>query len=729
MGIHRCTQEESKHLNNTESACTHDPYLDLTGPGVKVVHPIPQRQVCNPNLVPPLKPQPKSSLQRAAFRKVRASKAANSSKYPRDLRVLGKGRGKKPAPQAERRQIEHTVDNSDSQGSLSSWSSPDSEVAAPNPGTVETRIPDTVETKVPDNVETRKLEDTSDIPQLMEVKTQPPDDDPYQDCLYIQVRPLQSRSEQVPLANHIGDYYECVGSLYGRPIFKRAPWLTKAYVYWLPPDRQQSSGSWWIGQNIACSRVLARCESDDGIPPSNGWKTHKGTHLVVVKAGSSVQKMKGVWDEHRKKCDMLGQGSLSKECPALWQDQESVTYGSEISSRSASEPEHIDPQTQELVRRRVRKRRRRNSYCPVNKDCEMTKGRHHSNHVHEIIAKSLDDQQRRMPNSAEAPPTASIGSKSSIMRNWRQSDPRRWEHRDVRPTNKEDQPASRERKNPTNAFDRSCDRRERSVRSQRAQEQSSELTSNGGPRGQFHQWWLDEGDEEEEETPRKASGRSGTQVNNQPVQDFPKQMRLAIPPPVANGGLQQLKEFFVHEGKDVMERARSVDGVFGSIDAIEMEFEDAHLDMLISWICHHAVPCQRLRLWSNQIRDMRPLCNLICHPVMGVTNPNGIKELHLSQNRICLKGVRDLLESIRRAKIQANVKTLSLPVWLRVERNSHDINRETIQDLAKELQGGGFNLCQAAGKSNGCSVRYCAHGADVHVHSEGANKPYRGRWK
>eukprot|EP00439_Symbiodinium_sp_Y106_P072300 s1003_g13.t1 len=81
--------------------------------------------------------------------------------------------------------------------------------------------------------------------------------------------------DEPELKTLVGEYVETGGRNHGKPVFCRRPPSEEdeeIYLYfWDSRDGPDFAG-WWLGQSVGASLVWSRCEADEMLPPSSGWR-------------------------------------------------------------------------------------------------------------------------------------------------------------------------------------------------------------------------------------------------------------------------------------------------------------------------------------------------------------------------------------------------------------------------------------------------------------------------
>lgn len=164
-------------------------------------------------------------------------------------------------------------------------------------------------------------------------------------------------------------------------------------------------------------------------------------------------------------------------------------------------------------------------------------------------------------------------------------------------------------------------------------------------------------------------------------------------------------------------------GGFDSVDLSENQLTDAGVKMLVKWLLLECrMPVRRLKLFKNNLRSPVALCGLIEDSILGVSASAGLRELHLSSNEIDKEGVIAVLESICRGRRKVSA-AFDPPLWLRLERCEHHLSEERAQVVVEDFAARGLQICLEGGVAGcACSIAFCRHGADVHLHVVGGNK-------
>lgn len=192
---------------------------------------------------------------------------------------------------------------------------------------------------------------------------------------------------------------------------------------------------------------------------------------------------------------------------------------------------------------------------------------------------------------------------------------------------------------------------------------------------------------------------------------------------LGNRGLDDARflQWIETEGPEVIQNLHA-GGCLDSVDLSDNQLTDEGCRLLVKWLLECHVPARRLRLFKNQLRSPAALCGLIEDGDLGIGAEAGLRELHLSSNKIDEEGIVCLLDSIcrRKNKVGSQFKP---PLWLRLERNAHSMDEEAVAKLAAEYADRGLSICLMGGKAgSGCTIQRCTRGADVHIHIVGGNK-------
>lgn len=179
----------------------------------------------------------------------------------------------------------------------------------------------------------------------------------------------------------------------------------------------------------------------------------------------------------------------------------------------------------------------------------------------------------------------------------------------------------------------------------------------------------------------------------------------------------RLQRWCTEEGPQELQRLGP--GVLEAIDLSRNSITDEGVRSLVALLQQHRQATRRLKLFRNKLCEPNALCQLIEDADLGAGAADGLSELHLSSNSITAEGLRRILESLRKCKITC--RGFKPPIWLRVERNL-GLEAEAVQSLATEYVEKGLNVClEGGGPNSSCTIKWCRHDADVHVHIEGGN--------
>ncbi|CAE7935423.1 unnamed protein product, partial [Symbiodinium sp. KB8] len=81
--------------------------------------------------------------------------------------------------------------------------------------------------------------------------------------------------DEPELKTLVGEYVETGGRNHGKPVFCRRPPSEEdeeIYLYfWDSRDGPDFAG-WWLGQSVGASLVWSRCEAEEMLPPTSGWR-------------------------------------------------------------------------------------------------------------------------------------------------------------------------------------------------------------------------------------------------------------------------------------------------------------------------------------------------------------------------------------------------------------------------------------------------------------------------
>lgn len=143
---------------------------------------------------------------------------------------------------------------------------------------------------------------------------------------------------------------------------------------------------------------------------------------------------------------------------------------------------------------------------------------------------------------------------------------------------------------------------------------------------------------------------------------------------------------------------------------------------LVSWLIDNHVSTTRLRLFTNRLVRCEAICRYLEDLNLGAGAPRGVRELHLSTNLINHEGIANLLEALLWSKISRDLEVFDPPIWLRVERNIPGLSETDAINFQDGYGKKGLALCLEGGMGGECSVKRCAHGADVHIHFIGSNQ-------
>lgn len=161
---------------------------------------------------------------------------------------------------------------------------------------------------------------------------------------------------------------------------------------------------------------------------------------------------------------------------------------------------------------------------------------------------------------------------------------------------------------------------------------------------------------------------------------------------------------------------------WGSLDCIDVSqnsLTDVGIWHLVEFLIKRQCATKRLKFYKNAISRTEAICQLIEDKVCGIGAKDGLAELHLSHNDVGLDGLRKLLDSIWR-RVDA-VGSFRPPLWLRLERNSHQLGKDGAE-VAEEYIAKGLKLCMKGGAGGGaCGLGHCKFGADVHLNLAGSN--------
>jgi len=110
--------------------------------------------------------------------------------------------------------------------------------------------------------------------------------------------------DEPELKTLVGEYVETGGRNHGKPVFCRRPPSEEdeeIYLYfWDSRDGPDFAG-WWLGQSVGASLVWSRCEADEMLPPSSGWRIPwDGTvneHLQVTRRAARTATKEEVKEE------------------------------------------------------------------------------------------------------------------------------------------------------------------------------------------------------------------------------------------------------------------------------------------------------------------------------------------------------------------------------------------------------------------------------------------------
>jgi len=195
----------------------------------------------------------------------------------------------------------------------------------------------------------------------------------------------------------------------------------------------------------------------------------------------------------------------------------------------------------------------------------------------------------------------------------------------------------------------------------------------------------------------------------QPITKKPPGRQVHLPGVV--GDDDGLRRWVAEEGMEHLQWLGP--GPLDCVDVSHNNLTDRGVQALVEFLIKKQQPTKRLKMFANVLECPQAICDLLEDASCGVGARDGLAELHLSHNRITRSALESMLKSIGR-RVEACGGWLSAPLWLRVEHNPPIV--EDAKYFGKAENVSGFKVCLNAGDPRaGCNLRYCKHGADVHL--------------
>eukprot|EP00927_Polykrikos_kofoidii_P020055 TRINITY_DN19452_c0_g1_i2.p1 TRINITY_DN19452_c0_g1~~TRINITY_DN19452_c0_g1_i2.p1 ORF type:complete len:775 (+),score=109.98 TRINITY_DN19452_c0_g1_i2:78-2327(+) len=149
-------------------------------------------------------------------------------------------------------------------------------------------------------------------------------------------------------------------------------------------------------------------------------------------------------------------------------------------------------------------------------------------------------------------------------------------------------------------------------------------------------------------------------------------------------------------------------GVLECVDFGKNDLGDEALEAVVHSLLDARRQVKRIMFFGNRLRNPLALCDFMQDHWCGLASSNGPKELHLSDNYICLSAIEQILDCLTKYKKDSGYP-IRPPFWIRAERNGLSGDGE---GLVARFGRCGLDICLVSRRNRNLATR----DTDVHLY-------------